>query len=488
MSQNLEKRKTPILYVSHLSKFFSYNLGLRKKGKIRAVDDVSFQIEEGETLGIVGETGCGKTTLGRTILQLTEASEGDIYFDLPDSEMLKIMNMESELKSLTESDPEKNLSRIKELKGEIEKFARKHSLTRMTQRQLTKYRAKMQPVFQDPFSSLDPRKIIKDILAEPMHLLTEMSTKEIQEKTLSLLEEVGLNEEHLYRFPHEFSGGQRQRIGIARSISIEPKLLVLDEPTSALDVSVQAQILNTLRRLQRERNLTFIFISHNLSVVRMMSDKVAVMYLGKIAEIAETDALFTLMLHPYTKSLLKSIPIPDPKMKRQIKVLEGEIPSPSDPPKGCYFHSRCPEAFEDCGWSPRDLAEPLSDMLDPFRNPEAGKLPTVLSIVKDEEENQLLINFSDPINEQQMNLIKELIKKEASMKNGVKFRAITSVQQTTEPSVLLMKLKAQIEPKLIEIKKNHFVSCLLYDQGMNAPPGLEKGMETDALKTETSHN
>lgn len=479
--------KKPILIVSHLTKYFPYNIGIRAKGSVKALDDASFTLYEGETLGIVGETGCGKTTLGRTILRLIDATRGDIYFDLPMEQMEHIGRLIGEYDSLmareatTETEP-----RMAELSREIGEFRKKYSLTLMSKRDLKKYRNRMQPVFQDPFSSLDPRRLIKDTLMEPLKLMTRMSTEEILEKINSLLDEVGLNEEHLYRFPHEFSGGQRQRIGVARSIAVEPKLLVLDEPTSALDVSVQAQILNTLRDLQKSRGLSFLFISHNLSVIRMMSDRVAVMYLGKIVELAETDKLFETMLHPYTKSLLLSIPVPDPERKRKLYVLEGEIPSPSNPPKGCYFHPRCPEATRYCGWSPSDLAEPFVGLVDPFRNPEMNSLPKVESVTTDEVNNCLYINFESALvdNEAATETIRVLLKKEAAREkvgSSSKFEAISAVTVLSDGKTIQAHMVAPIIPSLKEVKNDHFVACILYDEDLPAD-AKATGESDEAIK------
>ena len=365
----------------------------RRKGYVKAVDSVTFSLKEGETLGVVGETGCGKTTLGRSILQLIKPTAGDVFIDIPEEVMKEVMEIDRRLSLFDEDSIESD--EYRDLKDRFDEIAKEYSLTRMHSHKLKEYRKMMQPVFQDPFSSLDPRKLIKDSIAEPMKLLTEMTQTEIIDKEISLISEIGLSEDHLYRFPHEFSGGQRQRIGIARAISIEPKLLVLDEPTSALDVSVQAQILNILKELQASRGISYVFISHHLSVIRMMADRVAVMYLGKLVELADTEELFTDMLHPYTKALLSAIPIPDPAIKRERIILEGEIPSPANPPKGCYFHPRCPVAMKNCGWSPRDLINPIKEMLDPYRNQEASSLPEITEIVSDEEENIIELIFKD---------------------------------------------------------------------------------------------
>ena len=451
-----------ILYVSHVSKFFQTSgTILKKKRYIKAVDDVTFNLREGETLGVVGETGCGKTTLGRTILQLIKPTAGEVFLDVPEEIMNEIIEIDRRLSIIDNEDDEE----YSQLMERFKDLAKEHSITRKGNRGMKEYRMMMQPVFQDPFSSLDPRKLIKDSIAEPMKLLTELSSTEILDKEITLINEIGLSEDHLYRFPHEFSGGQRQRIGIARAISIEPKLMILDEPTSALDVSVQAQILNILKDLQKTRNISYIFISHHLSVIRMMSDRVAVMYLGKLVELSETEELFTDMLHPYTKALLSAIPIPDPTITRERIVLEGEIPSPANPPKGCYFHPRCPVAMKNCGWSPRDLVSPIKDMLDPYRNQEASSLPEITEIVSDEAENVIDLIFAEGQNfdwDQVKKEIEEMLNKESSKKGGVKFTAIgdISYQETGELRFTIIEPDT---PKLKEPRKDHFVSCLLYD-------------------------
>ena len=300
-------QKRDLVEVKNLVKYFPVRGGLLQRvvAWVQAVDNVSFTIKEGETLGLVGESGCGKTTVGRTLLRLVPATGGSVIYDGQD-------------------------------------------VLKANGRELKALRRNMQIIFQDPFSSLDPRMPVGESIAEGLLVHGMGSRRERFEIVIQTLRKVGMEDYHARRFPHEFSGGQRQRIGIARALALRPKFIICDEPVSALDVSIQAQVLNILRELQGEFGLTYLFIAHNLSVVEHISDRVAVMYLGKMVELTDRDELYRNPLHPYTQALMSAIPIPDPTLKRERIVLKGDVPSPLRPPSGCRFHPRCPVALEHC--------------------------------------------------------------------------------------------------------------------------------------------
>ncbi|HBS46914.1 MAG TPA: dipeptide/oligopeptide/nickel ABC transporter ATP-binding protein [Paenibacillus sp.] len=299
-------KETPLIEVKSLKKFFSVKKGFFGTTRyLHAVDGISFAIRKGETFSLVGESGCGKSTTGRLVTRLLEPNDGTVWF-----------------------------------KGQ--------NISHISDNQMRPIRKDMQMVFQDPYASLNPRMKVKDLVAEPLLIHTKLSSKERDKLACELLETVGLNSIHAERYAFEFSGGQRQRIGIARALSVRPSLIVADEPVSALDVSIQSQVLNLLQDLQEEYGLTYLFISHDLSVVEHISDRIGVMYLGSLVETADKDTLYDRPMHPYTQALLSSVPVPDPTLKKERIILKGDLPSPVDPPSGCRFHTRCPSCMEIC--------------------------------------------------------------------------------------------------------------------------------------------
>ena len=308
-------KNTPLVEVKHLKEYFNINVGAFKTKPLKAVDDVSFYINKGETLGLVGESGCGKTTVGRTLLHLYKPTAGEIYYN----------------------------GKLIETKEDIKEFRKKATM-----------------VFQDPYSSLNPRMTVSDIIGEPLDVHKLYTTKEErQDRILELMNHVGLNSEHASRYAHEFSGGQRQRIGIARALAVNPEFIVCDEPVSALDVSIQAQVINMFDELRDKIGLTYLFIAHDLLVVRHISDRIAVMYLGKMVELADASEIYERPLHPYSRALISAVPIPDPKIARanQRIALGGDIPSPLNAPSGCPFRTRCPYATEECASSMPEFKE-----------------------------------------------------------------------------------------------------------------------------------
>jgi len=322
------------LETRELRKYYAIKGGVfkRKLGDVKAVDGVSIRIFEGESFGLVGESGCGKTTFGKTVIRLLEPTAGGIYFNASPEVMEEIEQLESS---------NKNPQRLKALRKQFD-------LSTFKGRKLKPIRRMMQVVYQDPTTSLNPRMLVKDIVGEPLMVQKLAKGVERRQRVTEILRKVGLTERHLYRYPHEFSGGQRQRIAIARALVTNPRFVVLDEPTSSVDVSVRAQLLNLFQELQKDMGLTYLFVSHDLSVVECISDRVGVMYLGKVVELAPTAGLYREPLHPYAQALFSSIPIPDPTKRRRRAPLKGEVPSPINPPLGCRFNPRCDKAMEIC--------------------------------------------------------------------------------------------------------------------------------------------
>lgn len=324
-----------LLETRRLKKYYPVLGGVlrRKVAEIKAVDEVNIRILKGECFGLVGESGCGKTTFGKTVIRLLDPTAGSIYLDVPSDIMEEIDKLEN-------SD-DRDSRRLKELR-------KKYDLATYRGSMLSGIRKKMQIVYQDPTSSLNPRMLVKNIISEPLIVQGLAKGQAARKKVLEMLYKVGLTEKHLYRYPHEFSGGQRQRIAVARALMIDPEFVVLDEPTSSVDVSVRAQLLNLFQDLQKDLNLTYLFVSHDLSVVECIAHRVAVMYLGKIVELTQTEELYKNPLHPYAQALFSSIPIPDPTVQKRPIILTGEVPSPVNPPSGCRFHPRCPKAMQIC--------------------------------------------------------------------------------------------------------------------------------------------
>ena len=332
-----------LIELEELKKYYALTGGLLKRriGDVKAVDGVSLNIREKECFGLVGESGCGKTTLAKTTIRLLKPNSGHIYFDVPYDVKEKIRQLEKEGKS----------------SSELKKLRAQYDLAKFRGKKLKLMRKKMQIVYQDPSRSLNPRMLVKDIVGEPLAVQKLGKGSDRRKRVSEILNKVGLTQRHLYRYPHEFSGGQRQRIAVARALVASPEFVVLDEPTSSVDVSVRAQLLNLFQDLRKDLGLTYLYITHDLSVVECIADRVAVMYLGKIVELADTPELYKRPIHPYSIALFSAIPIPDPTVKRERVMLTGEVPSPINPPAGCRFHSRCAKAMDVCKMQEPELID-----------------------------------------------------------------------------------------------------------------------------------
>ena len=425
-----------------LKKYFPIREGAiqRVVGHVKAVDGVSFDVLEAETLGIVGESGCGKTTLGRCIAGLSAPTEGGVYFRMPADAMARrdaLMQIPG---------PDRSRADQRELAA-LEARYRVDLLSGEARRD---YRRNCQIVFQDAYSSLNPRHLVKDIVGRPLKVYHEASGRALQTKVLDLLHSVGLGAQHLLRYPHEFSGGQQQRISIARALALDPAVIVLDEPTSALDVSVQAQILNLLHELQRERHLSYVFVSHDLGVVQHVSDRTLVMYLGEVVEEGPTDRVFRAPRHPYTEALIRANPaLTDSSDADELRGLEGSVPDPAAPPQGCRFHTRCPVAFEDCGWDLEDGLDWLTDHVEIWESVQGVERTTPFKgTLAFDDENAAVV-----------------AQKALSDQAPAPLRAAL-VELDRSEAKLHLRFKERDGVHLGEVEPGHRTSCLLQTEGV----------------------
>jgi oligopeptide/dipeptide ABC transporter ATP-binding protein len=436
-----------VVTLRNVQKYFPIKEGALQRviGQVRAVDGVSFEIRPGGTMGLVGESGCGKTTLGRCISGLVKPTGGGIYFRLPDTDAA----------ILDEIDATPEDERTPEQKKQLHRIDSSHRIDVMGGQAWRTYRRNCQVVFQDAFSSLNPRQLVKDVIGRPLRVYKEASGSDLTERVVSLLESVGMGRQHLYRYPHQFSGGQRQRISIARALALDPELIVLDEPTSALDVSVQAQILNLLHELQQARGLTYLFISHDLGVVRLMSDHIAVMYLGQIAEKGTAEELFDTPRHPYTEALLAANPDISAEPGTQMEGLEGTVPDPASPPEGCRFHTRCPVATPVCGWEVDDAVAWL--------NTNEELLATLTDVERRSNFDASLI-FTDA---------EAAAAVTVALRNGSVPAPMTAAleQVSTDDRKVHIQFKPVDPVQLEDIGGGHLTNCVLYTSQPEASPG-----------------